>query len=126
MTAVAVPINVDLITNMIAETLQVLGKGAVDSVAYDTAWAARLDQKFPDEGFKRSLEWLRRNQNPDGSWGERRFIHHHDRFVSTLSAIIALHMLGKHHKDKARIRAGERYLWHNASKLSQDPHDTIG
>jgi halimadienyl-diphosphate synthase len=126
MAAPVITINENSLTSMVNNTLAALGKGTMGSVAYDTAWAARLEQRFPKMGFKRSLEWLRRNQNPDGSWGEKDFIHYHDRFVSTLSALISLQLMGKDHKDRARIRAGERFLWHNASRLRHDPNDTIG
>jgi halimadienyl-diphosphate synthase len=96
----------------------------VSSSAYDTAWAARLDQHFPERGFKQSLEWLRSNQHQDGSWGGAVF-HYHERIASTLSAMIALREAGDA-QDEGRIRAGESFLWRCSPRLHFDANDTIG
>nr|WP_042190465.1 prenyltransferase/squalene oxidase repeat-containing protein [Kibdelosporangium sp. MJ126-NF4]CEL19361.1 conserved hypothetical protein [Kibdelosporangium sp. MJ126-NF4]CTQ94840.1 conserved hypothetical protein [Kibdelosporangium sp. MJ126-NF4] len=63
--------------------------GMVLSNAYSTAWAARVGS-FPD-----AVDWLRRNQWPDGSWGGR-IESPYDRTVSTLAAVVALAELPGH------------------------------
>ena len=70
------------IVNAIDELLNALGEGRIDSVAYDTAWIARLNERFPGQGFGQALDWLRKNQHPDGSWGGT-FLHYHDRIICT-------------------------------------------
>ena len=69
------------------------GYSRSDSVAYDTAWLARLAPHFPGRGFESALPWLRQHQNTDGSWGGR-VRHYHDRIINTLSALIALKQYG--------------------------------
>jgi hypothetical protein len=96
----------------------------VSSTAYDTAWTARLVPHYPDVGFEASLEWIRKNQYEDGSWGSP-ILHYHDRIVSTLAAIIALQEIGEI-QDEYRIRRGTRYLWQNFTHLHRDRNDTIG
>src|SRR5215207_6930056 len=79
--------------------LQKLGKGKIHSVAYDTAWVARLATRYPGHRFEESIEWLRRNQYEDGTWGASQ-LHYHDRFVSTMGAIIALKESGTNLRDE--------------------------
>jgi halimadienyl-diphosphate synthase len=109
----------------ISELLQslLLGYTRVSSTAYDTAWAARLEKTHPNQGFALALDWLRKNQHFDGSWGSPVF-HYHDRIVSTLAAIVALSSAGT--GDKDRITAGQRFIWQNFNRLHYDAHDTIG
>lgn len=107
------------------ELLGVLGEGKIDSLAYDTAWIARLNERFPGHGFDQALEWLRKHQLPDGSWGGE-FLHYHDRIICTLSAIIALHQCQSCAQDRERIRRGETFIWQNFGRLHFDAHDTIG
>jgi hypothetical protein len=101
-----------------------LGEGRVEGVAYDTAWIARLAYCYPNHGFEQSIEWLRQNQYEDGSWGAP-VIHYHDRFISTLAAIVALKELGDE-RDNKSIKQGERILWHLMGMLGKDNNDTIG
>ncbi len=100
-----------------------LGSGHIASAAYETAWVARLAPQFPE--FEASLEWLRQNQHPDGTWGSAVF-HAHDRFLSTLAALVALKSVGQHPRDPRRIQRGEDALWRVVGKLSKDDHDTVG
>ena len=85
---------------------------------------ARLVTKFPGLGFERCLDWLRKHQHEDGSWGGEIF-HVHDRIISTLSAIVALQKIGDP-LDTERIRAGQAFIWHNFGRFKQDADDTIG
>ena len=105
--------------------LSALGEGRIEGVAYDTAWVARLNSHYPDRDFGAALEWLRRHQHRDGTWGSPA-LHYHDRFVSTLSAILALRQVGSTSRDKRRILRGERALWRMIGKLKRDDSDTIG
>jgi hypothetical protein len=100
-----------------------IGVGKVDGVAYDTAWAARLAPRYPR--FEASLEWLRQNQHEDGSWGAP-LVHYHDRFISTLAAVIALRELSLDRKDERRVKRGENALWRLVGQLQKDDSDTVG
>lgn len=101
------------------------GRSVSASVAYDTAWLARLVPHYPGHGFESALPWLRSHQHTDGSWGGR-IRHYHDRIISTLSAIIALQQCGQGYADEQRIRAGETFLWQEKSRLHHDANETSG
>ncbi len=120
-----VSIGAETLLIEVQKLLPFLGTGRVNSVAYDTAWVARLKKYYPENGFNSNLEWLRQHQHPDGSWGAD-VPHHHDRFISTLAAIIALREVGYDAQDEARIRRGEAALWRHFAQLSQDDSDTVG
>ncbi len=109
----------------IEQNLATLGVGFIDSVAYDTAWVARLAQRFPGHGYESSLEWLRQHQHADGSWGAD-ILHYHDRVLSTLSALVAL-QTNTHpaKKDQERIRRGETFLWRASAYLHCDADETV-
>jgi halimadienyl-diphosphate synthase len=95
-----------------------LGESRVEPVAYDTAWIARLgdiDNKLSAE----ALEWLRAHQLPDGGWGASMPLYHHDRVISTLSAIIALTLHGAA-EDRPRIAVALPVLQHSLASLDQD------
>src|SRR5260221_8929098 len=104
-----------------------LGEGVreMDSVAYDTAWVARLTTHYPEYGFEATLPWLRDHQQSDGSWGGG-IAHYHDRISSTMAAIIALKEVGNDRQDKKRITKGEAYLWREYGRLAHDANDTGG
>jgi halimadienyl-diphosphate synthase len=104
--------------------LVTLGAGSMDSVPYDTAWIARLAPVYPGRGFEQAIDWLRRNQHPDGSWGSP-LLHYHDRFICTLSAIIALRIVGQGARDQKRVQRGEEFMWHAIPRLHQDFNETI-
>ncbi|MBE2271810.1 MAG: hypothetical protein IAE80_26490 [Anaerolinea sp.] len=117
------PGQVPVLTYEIHQLVQQLGKGKVYGVAYDTAWAGRLAARY--DGFDHSLEWLRRNQYEDGTWGAP-VLHFHDRFISTLASIITLREVGQHPRDKRRVRRGEEALWKLIGHLGKDDSDTVG
>lgn len=114
-----------LITSEMISLLEDLGNGNIRGVAYDTAWVARLSKRYPDRGFGAAADWLRRNQHPDGSWGAS-LLHYHDRFASTLAAIVALREVSDCGEDERRIQRGEAALWRLVSKLGRDDSDTVG
>ncbi|MCL4250316.1 MAG: hypothetical protein KJ065_19355 [Anaerolineae bacterium] len=121
----AVADDIEVLNLEIDTLLSELGTGKVEGVAYDTAWVARLAPRYPGYGFDKSLEWLRWNQHPDGTWGAP-LVHYHDRFVSTLAAIVALRDAGNNAHDRPRIKRGENALWQLAGKLGRDDSDTVG
>jgi halimadienyl-diphosphate synthase len=101
------------------------GEGRIEGVAYDTAWIARLGPHYPGAGLEAALKWLRQNQHQDGSWGAP-LVHYHDRFISTLAAIITLREVGTDSRDPRRVQRGEDVLWKLIGRLAVDDHDTIG
>src|SRR5215216_658206 len=109
----------------IVSLLKSLGQGYISPVAYDTAWVGRLAKRYPGRGFEKSLEWLRRSQNDDGSWGAQ-LLHYHDRFASTLAAVVALREAGGEARDERRVKRGEAALWKLVSRLGRDDSDTMG
>jgi halimadienyl-diphosphate synthase len=115
----------ELIATQVEGIIDSLGQGRVDGVAYDTAWVARLAPRYPGYGFENCLDWLRRNQHKDGTWGAP-LVHYHDRFISTLAAIVALREAGNGKRDERRVKRGEQALWHLVGKLNRDDSDTIG
>lgn len=102
-----------------------LGEGRIEGVAYDTAWIARLVPHYPTAGLDSALEWLRQNQYENGAWGGE-LVHNHDRFMSTLAAIITLREVGQEARDARRVQRGEDALWKIVGQLNHDDHDTIG
>lgn len=97
------------------------------TTAYDTAWVCRVTDQPRSRcpSFPQSLEWLRRRQFPNGSWGSE-IEYYHDRILSTLSAILALAEVGSQNGDRKAILRGERYIWEKFDALQFDPHDTVG
>src|SRR5579859_2901722 len=112
----------DFLNAQIDQLLDKLGQGRVDSVAYDTAWVARLAPMYPNMGFDGALGWLEQNQHADGSWGGE-IVYSHDRFICTLAAAVALRSLGR---GEAAIKRAEKYLWREYTRLLHDPIETIG
>jgi halimadienyl-diphosphate synthase len=95
--------------------------------AYDTAWVARVPENgnraYP--AFPETVEWLRRNQYPDGSWGSN-IKYYHDRIISTLAAIIALSEQGRSPDDDKAVERGQAYIHANVRYLHHDPCETVG
>ncbi|MFN8528663.1 MAG: prenyltransferase/squalene oxidase repeat-containing protein [Anaerolineae bacterium] len=73
----------------ILRLLDDIGTSEVLNSAYDTAWVARLAPRGEAVG-RHALEWLRKNQLADGTWGAELPRYYHDRLVCTLAAAIAL------------------------------------
>jgi halimadienyl-diphosphate synthase len=106
--------------------------GLMKPTAYDTAWLARIpaEHDFSVPAFPEALDWLRQNQNEDGSWGaEIEYVH--DRVISTLATILALAKWSNDGQDKYAIEEGLRYIWEKADadghigQLEQE-FETIG
>lgn len=104
-----------------------LGTGHVLSVAYDTAWLARVPA-FPGldkPAFPQALDWLREQQLADGSWGAVQPFNAHGNTLSTLAAILALCQWG-HPQDQARIARGIKSLHDLAQALARESKQTVG
>ena len=105
--------------------------GLMKPTAYDTAWLARIpaEHDFSVPAFPESLDWLRQNQNEDGSWGaEIEYVH--DRVISTLITILALAEWegsgpSGDGQDRIAIERGLTYIWEKAVQLEHE-HETIG
>ena len=53
-------------------------------------------------------------------------MHYHDRFISTLAAIVALREVGGDLRDERRVKRGEDALWRLVGRLGRDDSDTVG
>ncbi len=125
MTPASVVIASEVLAHEIDQLLQTMGSGEVSVTAYDTAWVARLAGRYPHADFESSLEWLRRHQYADGTWGAP-LIQYHDRYISTLAAIVALREVGREPRDQRRVKRGEEALWKLIGQLGRDDSDTVG
>ncbi len=105
---------------------QVLGKGIVLPVAYDTAWLARVPG-FPNTekpAFPLAIEYLRNSQMSDGSWGSKIY-NAHGNTLSTLSALSALKEWGSI-ADEALIEKAVAALINLSKNLAGEEYETIG
>ena len=102
-------IDTNLMADIITTLINEIGPGHMASTAYDTAWAARLDEIAPSISA-RALTWLTKNQLPDGTWGAPAPMYYHDRVVCTLAAMIALERRGHREADKEQILKGKLAL----------------
>lgn len=104
-----------------------LDRVTMSNTAYDTAWVARVPEGNGSSApaFPEALEWLRRRQYPDGSWGSG-IAYYHDRIISTLAAVVTLaeHNNGASHVEA--VHRGERYIQQNMQFLHRDSFETVG
>ncbi|MEM9774594.1 MAG: hypothetical protein AAF902_08450 [Chloroflexota bacterium] len=107
-----------LLADQILDTLKETGPGHNTTTAYDTAWVAKLKDQAPKSAAK-ALNWLRKNQLSNGSWGMNRPLYHHDRVVCTLAAIIALRKNGDI-RDRDRVAKGLFALHDHLELLHMD------
>ena len=86
--------------------------------AYATAWAARIRKReCPSEpAFTECLNWLRNNQNDDGSWGSEWPMCHHERIITTLIAIIVFKQWN-FSDDISKINHAINYVNDNMEKI---------
>lgn len=77
---------------VIRENLRCIEDGELSISAYDTAWVALVGDIRGSEApqFPSSLEWIVKNQLPDGSWGDPYFFSPYDRLGCTLACVVAL------------------------------------
>jgi hypothetical protein len=110
----------------IEDLVGMLGTGLIAPVAYDTAWVARVPQAddLTLPAYPNALDWLRKHQLPDGSWGTVQPFYAHGNTVSTLAAILAL-VQWNNACDQERIARGVEALWKLAPQLKTEPHESI-
>ncbi|KAK9137312.1 hypothetical protein Sjap_007906 [Stephania japonica] len=72
--------------------LHTVNDGALSISAYDTAWVAMVKDVQGSDApqFPSSIQWIAKNQLPDGSWGDRDFFSPYDRLINTLACVVAL------------------------------------
>lgn len=99
------------------------GTCSVKSSAYPTAWAARLRDEHGRPVFPDTLEWLRRHQHADGSWGGA-VPAAQDRFLCTVAAVTALRNWPGPWVHDA-IRAGITYLNDHPDPWAQKQDDML-
>ncbi len=86
----------------------------------------RVWSNWTAEIGENALEWLRRHQLPDGSWGTGYLRYHHDRMICTLAAMTALAKYGRP-DDRQRCQRAQLALKPLANGLLADPPGaTIG
>ncbi|XP_044485621.1 (-)-kolavenyl diphosphate synthase TPS28, chloroplastic-like isoform X2 [Mangifera indica] len=107
--------------------LGTMDDGEISISAYDTAWVALVEDVNGSRApqFPSSLQWIAKNQLPDGSWGDNKIFSAHDRLINTLACVIALKSWNLH-KDKCE--EGMRFFNENISKIENenDEHMPIG
>lgn len=102
-----------------------LRDGTMSEAAYDTVVVSRLraDEDLNRLAFPATIEWLRRHQHADGSWGGRVEIPH-DRIVSTLAAITRLAELPDPWANEA-VQRGVTYLQRCNVDWFESPFETV-
>ncbi|KAJ9543056.1 hypothetical protein OSB04_022763 [Centaurea solstitialis] len=105
--------------------LDTMDDGEITVSAYDTAWVALVQNESGRPQFPSSLEWIVKNQLPDGSWGDHLIFLAHDRIINTLACIIALTFWNVH---PTKCQKGLEFLKANISKLEDEneEHMPIG
>jgi halimadienyl-diphosphate synthase len=116
--------------NLIIDLLKQFGPGSMSSLAYDTAWLARLGN-MDTELSNHAINWICEHQLSDGSWGVEKPFYYHDRVISTLAAMIVLTRRGRRSEDRHQIEKGllalERITAGATQGLSSDPNGaTVG
>jgi halimadienyl-diphosphate synthase len=112
------------------DLLKTLGTTRISNTAYDTAWVARLNEFAPDISNP-AMDWISKNQLPDGSWGAQQPFYYHDRLLATLSAMVVLTRRGRRGMDKLQVEKGIeslRFITAGATQgLMADPNGaTVG
>ncbi len=102
-----------------------LRDGTMSETAYDTVVVSRLrgDEDLSRLAYPGTIEWLRRHQHADGSWGGRIEIPH-DRIVSTLAAITRLSELPDFWVNEA-VQRGVTYLQRCNVDWFASPFETV-
>lgn len=84
----------------IRSILQSMGDGEITISPYDTAWVALVEDISGGETaapqFPASLDWISKNQLPDGSWGDAYTFSIYDRIINTLACVVALRSWNLH------------------------------
>ena len=113
-----------LLEEVAADLEENWGGGAMSPAAYDTAWVAmiRNPDNYEELAFKKSFEWLLKNQSNDGSWGFPP-----QQLLPTLAGLLALLKAPQQTEliysaaNKARI-----YLENSCRQWSVNQHECVG
>ncbi|EPS66264.1 copalyl diphosphate synthase, partial [Genlisea aurea] len=99
--------------------------GRITVSPYDTAWVSLIADEDDGPRFPASLEWISRNQLPDGSWGDGAFFLAYDRLLNTLACVVALKFWNLHPR---QVRKGASFIRDNMRKLeeAEPEHMTCG
>ncbi|KAI4349506.1 hypothetical protein L6164_010089 [Bauhinia variegata] len=115
--------RVDAIKSM----LDSMEDGEISISAYDTAWVALIEDVHGSGApqFPSSLEWIAKNQLPDGSWGDSQVFSAHDRIINALACVVALKSWNIYPE---KCDKGMAFFRENISKLENenDEHMPIG
>ncbi|KAL7172392.1 hypothetical protein ACSBR2_031980 [Camellia fascicularis] len=111
----------------IRSMLSSMDDGEISISAYDTAWVALVEDIHGSGApqFPSSLQWIAKNQLPDGSWGDKSIFEAHDRIINTLACIIALKTWNIH---PDQCKKGISFIKKNICKLEDEnaEHMPIG
>ncbi len=96
--------------------------------SYSTAWVALVPHvnDLSRPAWPEALEYLRSHQLADGGWGEPHIFYAHDRTISTLAAIKALHTWQGVCDSTEHIRRGLAALRNYADYLPREPYEPAG
>jgi hypothetical protein len=95
---------------------------------YSTAWVAMIpDAENPGSpAWPQALSFLRSHQLEDGGWGARDIYYAHERTISTLAALRALHTWQSSLEDSTRIKRAIRALRRYARDLESERYEPVG
>ncbi|KAG8071139.1 hypothetical protein GUJ93_ZPchr0006g41229 [Zizania palustris] len=110
-----------VIESMRAE-MRSMGGGEINVSAYDTAWVALVHDLNGGDApqFPAAVDWIVRNQLPDGSWGDAAMFLVHDRILSTLACVVALTSWNMHADQCDR---GLSFIRKNIWRLGEEEED---
>ncbi|PAN06613.1 hypothetical protein PAHAL_1G276200 [Panicum hallii] len=82
------PRHINEMIGTVRAALTSMGGGDISFSPYDTAWVALLKKLDGAEGpqFPSCIDWIAKNQLPDGSWGDDAFFLVQDRLIKTLAS----------------------------------------
>ncbi|KAF0906465.1 hypothetical protein E2562_011459 [Oryza meyeriana var. granulata] len=113
---------------MMIETIKSALRAARNSLgettvsAYDTAWIALVRSLDGRDGpqFPVAIDWIARNQLPDGSWGDADLFLIQDRLINTLGCVVALATWNVHMDQCSR---GLSYIQENLRRLGENDEE---
>uniref|UniRef100_A0A0D9VHD3 ent-copalyl diphosphate synthase n=1 Tax=Leersia perrieri TaxID=77586 RepID=A0A0D9VHD3_9ORYZ len=114
------PYMIESIKSSLRAARNSLGETTVS--AYDTAWIALVRSLDGSDApqFPVAIDWIARNQLPDGSWGDADMFIVQDRLINTLGCVVALATWGVH---PDQCRRGLAYIQENLWRLGEDDEE---
>ncbi|CAN6165608.1 unnamed protein product [Urochloa humidicola] len=116
------PRNMSKMLDAIRAELKAMGDGNINVSAYDTAWVALVKRLDGGDGplFPTSIDWITKNQLPDGSWGDKSHFLVHDRIINTLACIVALKSWNIHHH---KCERGLSFIRENLWRITEEDEE---